>query len=338
MDIILPRITKRVIPIKEINYSNNDHLVSVFDDNDVEYARVHRQGDEGHPSYPKVLRSVKEHGWVPDFKSRSYNYEADPWTPASLFVKNEKLYVDGGVHRYMVLRDLGYEKADYFVRNPNGWQEVVADNALANELKNDSSLQKFHIGPHSFYDEGRDSCEKALESTGLNTNYFFCGKSVLDIATHVGWWSIAAKWLGARSVCAFDNEPEKIRLANKLALMYGVEVDFVLSDFWNYPMASYDVVMCNQCIYHFNDGVEDKSPYDTLDRICSTVKETLIMYTKIMTESPHKGYVPKTEQQAKEDLKKRGFVEINIYDCAMPGGHDPEKKMIVAQKAAGLYN
>ncbi len=338
MDIILPRITRRAVLLEEINYSNNGWLVSIFDDNDVEGARAHRQGDEGHPSYPKVLRSVEEHGWIPYFKLRSYNDADTSWRPASLFVENGKLYVDGGVHRYMVLRDLGYEKADYFVRDPNGWQEVVADNFLANELKNDSSLQKFHIGPHPFYGEGRDSCEKALENSGLNMNYFFCGKSVLDIATHVGWWAIAAKWLGAQSVSAFDNEPEKIRLANKLALMYGVEVDFALSDFWSYPMDSYDVVMCNQCIYHFNDGVEDKSTYDTLDRICSVVKETLIMYTKIMTESPHKGYVAKTEQQARKDLEERGFVDINIYDC-LPGiGAGPEKKMIVAHKLAGLYN
>lgn len=313
------------------------------------------------PSYVKTAKSILENGWIPDYRHVSYNDEDrqkfHPFTCShSDNISSSNPILVGGLHRYLVLHDLKYSEIDTFVRYDKFFLETP-DSKIKNIIsileskKHDQEyiFQKFDI-PNFKFDFGRDDLTKIFDHSRIRYEpwSFFSGKTVLDIATNIGFWAILAKWLGADRVDAFDRNQNLINIAKEMAEIHQVDINFSSKAFWEYHFEQYDVVMANQSIYHFNNIENNanydnkKTKYDVLDIICDATKETLMMYTFIYRggakdcneREPHR-YLP-TESEVREDLSSRGFKDIKIYDdYANP--HFAHKKWVIAHRVKDLY-
>jgi SAM-dependent methyltransferase len=189
----------------------------------------------------------------------------------------------------------------------------------------------------------RDDSKGIFHSTCWDHSYY-CGKSVLDIACNGGYFAFEAKRNGADKVVAFDAEPWLINKAKTFRDLLELDVELHESNFWNWDWKTkYDIVFCNQCIYHFaNDhfapysGTGSSRIPDVLDNICNAVDNHLVMFTFIKTEDPEyanwcDGYKPGSKK-IEEDLLARGFKEVRIYQ---PEGG--AKRTVVASKKPWEY-
>jgi len=284
--------------------------------------------ENGYP-YEKLVESIKKYGFIPNFTGKTLHRDSFHYLPESFVVieREDGTYlVPRGTHRFIAAMLAGLKKIPCYVQKRKHYtSEQLEDfRKIAEEIKSFS-------GPHiTIYEswkfpggskyKGRDDSDSIFR--GFNVPYqLFPGRSVLDIACSTGYFAIRAAFYGASYVEGFDVNEGAIEIAKKIAKAFNLKAKTVFKtcEFWDYkPDRQFDIVFCNQAIYHFTTKHRSKcfgNPSDVLDRISHWTKHVLLMYTYVDSKSPWKnpdeGYYPSSERLT-DDLKRRGFKTVAI--------------------------
>lgn len=283
------------------------------------------------PGYPvdALINSIKENGFNPAFPDVSYHVEAQRHFMGGCGFRraaNGKLAVSSGLHRLACARKIMDEVEVYIAQEVedseydlNRFSEIVTymnNNKGKNGFRD--LFQSFHF-PGGLSWEARDNSEGVFKNFKVPPN-LWVGRSVFDIGCGTGFYAIKSALLGAEPIAGFDLNGENIKIANMIANAYNLRNhNFSQCEFWDYPFnQTYDIVFCNQAIYHFTTRHRSKcsgSIDDMLDRVSRITGRVLLMYTYV-NQSPQNedgGYYP-TSQRLKEDLLKRGFSKVFIYN------------------------
>lgn len=77
------------------------------------------------------------------------------------------------------------------------------------------------------------------------------GKTILDIGCNLGYYSLRAGLEGAKRVVGIDNHQPFIDDANRVKNELSLDnVNFECIDFMNYPVESFDIVLCLYVMHH----------------------------------------------------------------------------------------
>lgn len=302
----------------------------------------------------KLKKSITDYGWIPDFGDLSYHGDNSHYALPFMVFKNKKgeFTIPNAQHRLRALRELGSTKIDVYFQtddyNLNYTEEEI--NTKVNKIK--AELERNGKGMFQSFEfdyniklKSRDDSYTIFLSTEWDAPYYI-NKKVLDIACNGGYFSFAAKINGARKVIGFDRDSYMIEKSHQFKDLLNLDVDLIVKDFWDFDWSQkFDIVFCNQCIYHFaNDeyfswGHSRKKSteiYNSLDLICNATTNNLIMFTFINFEDPNfndfsNGYRPGYLTLTK-DLFNRGFKEVIIYHI-----EGSTKQTVVASKQPWKY-
>ena len=299
--------------------------------------------------YPVVLdeieKSIKKYGWNPVFKHLPYHGDnANYAHPFLLFeLRNEPniYHLSNSQHRFEVLKKLGYTEISGYIstyhRQPKHSEEHISVivEQIKLELKNNQKgmFQSFEFD-YGVQLDCRDKSNKFFHSTMWHKPYWI-EKDVLDIACNGGYFAYQTKRYGAKKVVAFDHDAYMINKAKQFGGLLDLKIDDLgVKDFWKFDWnQKFDIVFCNQCIYHFGNN---NKAMEALDLICDATTNNLVMFTfvdpnndKLISDLSN-GYRP-GHKQICHDLKQRGFKEILIF-------HDEGgKRTVVASKKPWTY-
>jgi predicted O-methyltransferase YrrM len=290
-----------------------------------------------------IAESIREHGFIPNYDGYSYpeHRDVNPYAPHSFVLMEREdgtLDVLVGVRRLAAARLLGLKTVPAYVARPKNYSEWQLNRfrQIAEKLEKMDIYESWEL-PGGIYVSKRDKSREIFEYfTSIVPTQAFAGRTVLDIACSTGYFAIRAANLGASYVEGFDVRGDVIEIAKEIAETFNFpsEVKFFQCEFWDYkPSRKFDIVFCNQAIYHFTTKHRSKclgNQDEVLDRISSWTDKLLLMYTYVDAPSPwinpEEGYYP-TSEKITEDLQKRGFKTV-IIKHFMPGG----KKHVVASK------
>jgi tRNA (mo5U34)-methyltransferase len=123
------------------------------------------------------------------------------------------------------------------------------------------------------------------------------GKSVLDIGCNAGFYSIAAKLRGARSVLGLDYQPHYVNQALLVRDILGLDVEFRQSDGHELSEQSgvYDVVLNTGVIYHL------QNPMDFLTKMARITRELMYLETEMLTDPKLSEYAWFIEKEYGQD-------------------------------------
>ena len=289
---------------------------------------------EQHYPVRQLVKSIKERGFIPNFPDVTYHREIFHDFPLALVLfegRDGKYRVPGGVHRLAAARLAGLKEIRcYVVKEKKYSKEQIDEFREVLDFMKENSNCKYQswVFPGGLRLDGRDDSERIFNSFKLPVSVF-AGRTVLDIACNTGFFAIKAGLLGASKIAGFDVSPEVIKAAKLIAKAYRLkcEYDFQVCEFWDYPFdEEYDIVFCNQSLYHFTSRHRSKclgSIDDMLDKICGATGRALLMYTYVdVREPPSKdgGYYP-SSPQLKADLICRGFKKVVIAHVYGPKKH-----------------
>ncbi len=291
----------------------------------------------------ELIKSIEDNGWVPNFDHLSYHGDSThyyhPFVVIENFQNNGLLMIPKSNHRVRILIDFGYKIVEAYVQiydyKPKYNETHVSDHisAIAKELKSNQigMFQSFEFD-YGIELKSRDDSKQFFYSTEWHWPYYI-EKNVLDIACNGGYFALEAKRNGARKVIGFDFDPYMINKANQFKDLLDLDVDFSVKNFWDFNWdQTFDIVFCNQCIYHFGN---DNKALEALDLICNATTNNLVMYTFITNPEKNdvtlsRGYRP-SHEVLWNDLKNRGFKEVLIYH------HRGGKQTAVASKQPWKY-
>lgn len=277
-----------------------------------------------------LVRSIKKNGFIPNYFGKTLHRDIYPYMPLTfvLYLGDDGKYmVPQGLHRFSAARHAGLKRIPCYVNKRKKYSEAQIE-----EFKAIVDLMERNKGKDGYRDllqswdlpgatwKGRDDSELIFRKFGL-LPMTYTGRSVLDIACNTGYFAIRAALLGAEYVEGFDVLPRTVDLANRIAEAFQLKCEyrFAPSEFWDYePPRKFDVIFCNQAIYHFTTKHRSKCLGDqdeVLDRISSWTRLLFLMYTKVDSVSPSpdptEGYYPSSAKLT-SDLQKRGFKTIRI--------------------------
>lgn len=282
-------------------------------------------------TYPidMLVHSIGTKGFIHNFPDVTYHGDSLSYIPSTMVLEqNGNSYImSGGYHRLGAARlsNLNiimcyvFKRVDCTQEQTDAFKKIISFMNKYGNCKYQSWA--FADDCHDLQFSGRDNCDKILERFELPASTF-AGRTILDIACNTGFFAIKCGLLGATEISGFDITPECIEAANNIAKAYefNCKYDFTVSEFWDYPFdKTYDIVFCNQSMYHFNSKHRSKcsgSIDDMLDRIARVTGRILLMYTFLdVSDPPSKdgGYYP-SSSQLENDLKKRGFNKVIIKD------------------------
>ncbi len=298
---------------------------------------------KGDDSYPMdmLVDSIRTKGFIPNFQDVTYHGDSFAYIPSTMILqKNGDNYItSGGYHRLCAARLANMSMIRCYVSKiVNCSQKQIEEFKKIISFMNQYGNCKYQSWAfandiHDLQFVCRDNSDKILERFELPVGTF-AGRTVLDIACNTGFFAIKCGLLGASEIAGFDVTPECIESANNIAKTYGLncKYDFRISEFWDYPFdKTYDIVFCNQSMYHFNSKHRSKcsgSIDDMLDKIAKVTGRILLMYTFVDVRDPPSkdgGYYP-SSSQLEHDLNKRGFYKViikNVYG---------DKKHVIAIK------
>ncbi len=278
-----------------------------------------------------LVNSIKIKGFIPNFPDVTYHGDSLGYLPSALVLErhNDTYITSGGYHRLCAAKlvNLNMIRCYVFKRVNCSQKQIDAFKKIISFMNQYGNCKyqswKFADDDYNIQFTGRDDSDKIFEKFELPTSTF-AGRTVLDIACNTGYFAIRCGLLGATEIAGFDITPECIESANNIANAYGLncKYDFRISEFWDYPFdKTYDIVFCNQSMYHFNSKHRSKcsgSIDDMLDKISRITGRILLMYTFLdINDPPSKdgGYYP-SSSQLEHDLMKRGFNKViikNVY-------------------------
>lgn len=302
----------------------------------------------------RIKESIKTHGWIPDFGDLSYHGDnCQHSLPFVLYRGNknnpDELKLPNSACRYMALRELGYKTVDAFVYTHWHYNLKYTKEEIIREAERiRQKLERNKMGRYQtiYLDykveiKGRDNSEEIFYSNEWD-RFYYTNKRVLDVACNFGYFLFEAKKNGAREVIGFDNNPGHIEMARSFRDLLNLDVNLSVQDFWNFDWSQkFDIVFCNQCIYHFANSSLNYAPrgsgevYRALDLICNATTNNLIMFTFVNFKDPDfndlsNGYRPGYKTLV-SDLFARGFKEVRIFH------HEGAKYTVVASKQPWKY-
>jgi SAM-dependent methyltransferase len=316
----LPKIVKQQINIKDID---NMNLTSNY--------AVEKLTNPEKWKYEvtSIMDSIKEHGFDPGFLGQTTHGDSFYWCPSAFMTKlmsDGSLTIPHGVHRLMAAKLLGIETVDTYCQKncsvkSNNIHTLIESLALLAEKSGYTDLyQSWEYENSEFL--GRDDSQAIFNGFEL-PEQTWPGRTVLDIASNTGFFGIQAAIKGAEKVVGFDVLPQLNNLANSFAEAFCVNATFNDMEFWDWDWSQkYDIVFCNQAIYHFSTHHRSKclgTAEDAFEKICNSAKVLLLMYTFVGSTAPieGEGYYP-TEEELRRDLKAQGFKTI-IIERKIPG-------------------
>ncbi len=328
------RITKKLVRLGDIDFRLPK---------DIDLEREFN-GDDTHL---KIYESILTYGWQPDFYELPYHGEIANANPFILMELPDGKYelIANALHRALVLKYKFNpdEKFEFFVREEYDedyfdLEEIkrwINENERLSDLGGRGRYQTIYF-PFNLQFEGRDNSFKMFQSTRL-PQYFYCGKSVLDIACNFGVWCHLAKINGASEGCRLDINDWFIQKARESANLLKLDIEFNNCSFWDWDWnRKFDIVFVTQSIYHFGFGVEETNK--VLDNICNSANDMLILYTFVY-ENHRTNYLPDmrdgyrpTIEKIVNDLHARGFKNIEIFEG------ESGKRTVVANKNPRRYN
>jgi tRNA (mo5U34)-methyltransferase len=104
------------------------------------------------------------------------------------------------------------------------------------------------------------------------------GMRVLDLGCNAGYWSLQAIGAGADFVFGIDGRQMHIDQANLVLEAKSVDrsrYQFELGNFFTYPLASFDLVLCLGVLYHVS------SPVELFNLMAGTGAELLVIDTRV---------------------------------------------------------
>ena len=275
-----------------------------------------------------IVDSIKKYGFIPSFLGQTTHRDSEYWCPSSFVVgrvSNNLTNIFQGTHRLMAARLLGLTSVEVYYE-----KECEFDDTSMNYIIRDMNLKCGTTGYCDLYQSwstktesyiGRDNSKEVFNGFHIS-NVAWPGRTVLDIASNTGFFGMQAAIKGAK-VAGFDLLPQLNKIANDIAKAYDVDAEFNDSEFWDWDWSKqYDIVFCNQAIYHFSTMHRSKclgTVEDVFDKICNSARVMLLMYTFVDVPAPidGEGYYP-TETELREDLEARGFKTI-IIEQRIPG-------------------
>lgn len=295
-----------------------------------------------HYPYRKLVDSIKQHGFQPNFPDRPYHGEIFGEYRTALVLDGRhgdgKFNVSyGGPHRMAAARMAGLNEIRCYVLKPRTYSpEQLSEfkEAAAYMEKHGNCKYQSWTFPGGSRLEGRDDSRKIFNSFNLPFS-IFTGRSVLDIACNTGYFAVQAALSGASEIAGFDVAAETIEAASMIAhaARLSCPYEFQTSEFWDYPFdRAYDIVFCNQAMYHFTSRHRSKclgTIDDMLDRIAQVTGRLLLMYTYVDVDDPPSkdgGYYP-SSYQLTVDLIERGFSKVLIDQV-----YGPKKHVIAIKK------
>ncbi len=110
------------------------------------------------------------------------------------------------------------------------------------------------------------------------TNGTLEGMRILDLGCNAGYWSLQAIEAGADFVFGIDGRQMHVDQANLVFEAKGVDrsrYQFELGNFFEYPLGSFDLVLCLGVLYHVS------SPVELFNRMAGTGAELLVIDTRV---------------------------------------------------------
>lgn len=277
-----------------------------------------------------LAESIKKNGFIPNYFGKTLHKDIYPYMPLTfvLYLGDDGKYrVPQGLHRFVAARLAGLKSIPCYVNKRKKYSKSQTEEfkAIIDFMERNKGKPGYHDLLQSWDLPGvtwkaRDDSERVFKNFQL-LSMTYTGRSVLDIACNTGYFAIRAALLGAEYVEGFDLIPQTIDLANRIAEAFQLKCKykFTPSEFWDYePPRKFDIIFCNQAIYHFTTKHRSKCLGDqdeVLDRISSWTRLLFLMYTKVDSASPSsdptEGYYP-TSAKLTSDLQKRGFKTIKI--------------------------
>lgn len=295
--------------------------------------------------YPwtELFDSVEKNGFQAiwnDWPSHGDNGFFKP-QPYMVNKHGDRYLLTNGQRRSTVAHMLGLEKVpayvvynDYPVREREFYEKYMKE---YEDYLQDTGKGMFQMlmFPHGLVmNQRRDLSCTIFHSTKWDHAYWQ-GKKFLDIAHNGGFFPLEAKRLGAARSVGFEIDDWMYGKSKETAEVLELDVELYKSDFWNFNASEgeYDIVMCNQAIYHFGEG--DRAN-EALARLASWTSNDLVMFTFLEGEDEYQsdnrfGYRP-TRQVMIDDLHNLGFERVRIYH-EIPGA----KYTVVASKQPNIY-
>lgn len=276
-----------------------------------------------------IIESIKEYGFDPSFLGRTTHRDNNYWCPSAFMVKpmsDGTLNIPRGIHRLMAAKLLGIKAVEAYVQmdckiDSERIECIINNlNKIAGSSGFSDLFQTWEHEDNKYI--GRDDSRAIFEGFNL-PDEVWAGRTVLDIASNTGFFGIQSAINGASAVDGFDILPQMNIIANKLSSSYDINAKFVDCEFWDWDWSKkYDIVFCNQAIYHFSTQHRSKclgTAEDAFEKICSSAKVLLLMYTFVDAPTPieGEGYYP-SEEKLRKDLKAQGFKTIFI-EQRIPG-------------------
>jgi 2-polyprenyl-3-methyl-5-hydroxy-6-metoxy-1,4-benzoquinol methylase len=285
----------------------------------------------------KIKASIKKHGWNPDFGDLPYHGDNCQYPQPYILSRGNKedfneLRPINGICRTTALQELGIKTADAFVHTRLHYVPKYTKKEVANKVEEvRCELQQNQRGMFQSFEfdygiplKSRDNSQEIFYSTEWD-RFYYTNKRVLDIACNGGYFAFEAKKNGAREVIGFDNASYMIEKASIFRDLLNLDVNLSVQDFWKFDWSQkFDIVFCNQCIYHFANSNLTYAPRGSeeiphaLDLICGATTNNLVMFTFVDFKNPdfkdfsQVGYKPGYKTLI-NDLHKRGFKEVRIY-------------------------
>lgn len=110
------------------------------------------------------------------------------------------------------------------------------------------------------------------------TNSTLEGMRILDLGCNAGYWSLQAIEAGADFVFGIDGRQMHVDQANLVFEAKGVDrsrYQFEVGNFFNYPLGSFDLVLCLGVLYHIS------SPVELFNVMAATGAELLVIDTRV---------------------------------------------------------
>ena len=129
------------------------------------------------------------------------------------------------------------------------------------------------------------------------------GMKVLDLGCNAGYWALQAIEAGADSVFGIDGRQMHIDQSNLVFETKGVDrsrYQFELGNFFTYPLATFDLVLCLGVLYHV------ASPVELFNVMAATAAELIVIDTGVsqltgdafaLTSEPLDGYRNAIEEE-----------------------------------------
>lgn len=282
------------------------------------------------PYIGELVESIKRHGFILEYGGKSYHKDIYSWLnlPMCMILHdNGKFGLLHGGHRFIASKFAGLEEIPCYVIRPKDYTEPQLEEfRRIAQFLNSHKLKSGYVDlyqtwkfPGGVAYVGRDDSKRIFNGFEIPP-YGFAGKSILDIACNTGYFLIRCGLYGAVEVAGFDVLGHIVDIARWISKAYNLEckVSLDTSEFWDYRFSrEYDIVFCNQAIYHFTTGHRSKckgNQDDVLNLISKVAKCALLMYTYVDVKRPpcnDGGYYPSSKKLI-EDLESRGFNGIKI--------------------------